>query len=403
MEFYPGETCGCDSFEQSIQKNKENSLQAFNKKNALRDLTPESDKNYMIGLLFIIVGNEDDEHEPTDESIHAQVDLLNRVYSQTEAKISDQSPPSSLLVACTKPIGVRFYIKQIIRNCVLPSGQWHSFDGATTTMAQASTGGTDPDRADRFLNVVISNFSTNGNDPFEWDADAQRLTNYATSGFAAKPRSWADNPSFTESLYYQRVYVQADKIGGDEQTGSEPTHNQLYRNLGFVVPQYFWSGVTLIHELGHLLDLAHTWGDTPAYVWDDAQIDYHQCDRDSQIPDLPQNDGYFRGGITRGQVTASTDIFRPPGNRNVCMMPDFQTAYPVPWSNIMNYGDDDVRTMFTDEQRKEVMNTFEFYPTYTPLTQRAAPIDFTTSSLNKVKSIGTGTRAYIGSTLVWSR
>ena len=375
--------------------------------------TTPDDESQSIGLVIHLVGNVDDANQVSDAQIFGNVKQLNRLFDQTSPDIATQTPTSIQPLILDRPIGYHFYVKDITRNFVLPSGIWHSqfanentdyfgTTGITTTMCRGNRGGVDPDRADKYINVVIANFSSNGLEPYFWDGT--RFPNLSASGFAWLPADWAlYNPS-NNGLFFQRLVLLSSYVGGSDSPEEEAGFNQVYRDLGFTVPQYYFRGQTLAHEMGHLLDLQHTWGSTSPAAWNNPS--FFNCGKTFGVDDIEANDGYFLGSGNRdGWSGPPEDLYQPMPGRIICGE-NFGDGFPVCYSNIMNYGNDDRAVMFTPDQRSRMRRTCQgLYPTFKTLVETPAPIDFNNRTSDIASMIVNGksaTRAYMGSNLVWT-
>jgi len=376
--------------------------------------TTADEEPLSIGLVIHLVGNVDDANQVSDEQIFGNVKQLNRWFDQTSPDIATQTPTSIQPLILNRPIGYHFYIKDITRNFVLPSGIWHSQNanqnndyfgttGITTTMCRGSQGGVDPDRATKYINLVIANFSSVGLDPEFWDGN--QFSNMSASGFAWLPQDWAlYNPS-NNGLYFQRLVLSSLYVGGNDSLAEEALLNQMYRDLGYTVPNYYFRGQTLAHEMGHLLDLQHSWGNIPWDRWNSPN--FAVCGSDPNVADIQANDGYFLGtGRRDGWSGPPEDLYQPMPGRRICGE-QFGEGWPVCYSNVMNYGNDDLAVMFTDDQRTRMRRTCQgIYPTFKTLVETPAPIDFNnrTSSIAGMQANGASAqRAYVGSNLVWTK
>ena len=366
---------------------------------------------FSIGLIIDCVGNQDESEEITDDQIFDAVKTLNHEMNQQDEAIATLTPTSYVPVNSTTT-SLNFYIKEINRNYVLPSDAWHSMqdnvntgyfgDRNTLTMLKGNVGGKDPDRFTQFINVVICNFSADGTNPRTFTTNF----NIGASGFSWKPQDIVNNPFLNKSEidFRQRIVLHSAFIGGRE---VPPNIIQWASEEGKTWNDPYFGSV-FTHEMGHYLDLSHTWGDIPNSAWNDPN--YHQCDSDRMVNDLRINDGAAR--ITWNpnygdQITPPEDITRPAPTRDECFYDGSSTPTTVPYTNVMNYCSDSLSIQFTAGQRTRMRRCFvtPAYEDYRPpLTETTAPINFnnTTSVIQNMYVDGaSATRAYMGSQKVW--
>ena len=373
--------------------------------------TPYDERPFSIGMIIDCVGNVDEANELTDEQIFDAVKVLNYEMDQQDPTIATLTPPSYAVKNATST-GLNFYIKEINRNYVLPSGTWHSMtdnvntayfgEGNDLTMLKGDVGGKDPDRFTQYINVVICNFSGDGTNPRTFTTNF----NIGASGFSWKPRDIINNPFLSESeiAFRQRIVLHSAFVGGKD---VPPNIIQWAAEEGRTWNDPYFGSV-FAHEMGHYLDLAHTWGATPWSTWNDP--DYHNCDSDRMVADVKIQDGPCRitWSPTYGdQLTPPEEITRPNEFRDECFYDGATDPENIPYTNVMNYCSDSLSVSFTADQRTRMRRCFvtPAYEDYRPpLAETTAPINFnnTTSVIQNMYVDGaSATRAYMGSQKVW--
>ena len=389
----------------------------------LKSLVPGEVVN--IGIILNCTGRAVDADLPayTDERLNEFVRGLNYCYNALNDDIISRTPVSQRSVANTTTIGVNFYIEAIRRRFVLGTNEVHSafladdmslpyeersWDGYSLTAmqgtevtdgpAQRDCGGIDPYRSDLFLNMWVARYVEYATSPtsFVGSYDHYLAGEIGTSGWAWKPRD-----SFQ---WYQAVWMQDFNVGSRfspyDVSDSPP-------NFASTGPRGYGTGTVIAHELGHYLNLDHTWGG-PDTTYPPSGPNT-SCSVARGCYDLPTNDGSFDNNLlTNPPVQASgQDITIPRDEATECTVDG--VVQNVPYSNYMNYADPSWFVCFTNSQvevmRDCIQNPTQF-STHRLIGTKAPPVNCNMgrggNNIQEMSAAGS-VKAYVGNNVVWEK
>ncbi|HEY8404282.1 MAG TPA: M43 family zinc metalloprotease [Flavobacteriales bacterium] len=215
--------------------------------NAILEMRNNRDEEpvLVIPVVFHIIHNYGVENIP-DEQIHSAMEILNRDFRALNEDLSEVVPMFDTLIADPK-IEFRLATKDFMGNCT--NGIERIPSMATYTGSMAAKLNQWP--RDRYLNIwVVNNITSNG--PGQ------------TLGYSQLPPNVVgDNNARLDGIVV------------------------LYNSLGVVGQGIPSRSRTLTHEVGHYLNLKHTWGDgnEPGIT----------CDGTDAVDDTPVTKGHFGG------------------------------------------------------------------------------------------------------------
>ena len=287
---YAQEQCGTPTITELYNSSNPNlaertrKLEAFTKKMLQHGhpVTTQAADTIIIPIVFHVVHNTPAQNVP-DSLIEQQVSILNDAYLRANANLS-LVPPVFLTHSAN------FKIKFVLAPWQDQHGRWHPLITRTNTTkvvfsdddeVKRLTHGHEVANPAEYLNVWVTNLGR------------------ALLGYATFPGGEPD---------YDGVVI-------DYRTFGQPT-----RRTG--------RGKTLVHEIGHYLNLYHIWGDKVC--------------GDDQVADTPQ------------QYSANAGKPRYPHRPFRC---DPLNSHGDMFMNYMDYTDDTVMAMFTHGQRDRAMAT----------------------------------------------
>ena len=239
-------------------------------------------KNYIIPVVFHILHDNGPENL-SDEIIHGQIEQLNidfNAYNRDSSLVWDE------FKSVIGNANIQFRLAQIDENLNSTSGivRWETQDTYDPSSWQAAGGRIwDPSK---YMNIFVMNCM-----------DPTSCANNTAGGVAAYTYKPGTTGADIDAIYSRYPYVKK----GDR---------------------------TISHEVGHWLNLSHTWGDS------NDPATGTNCSWDDYVDDTPNTDGQF-GGCNRESTCGSLD--------NV--------------QNIMNYANCSV--MFTKGQVNRMRNALE--------------------------------------------
>ena len=394
-----------------------------------------------IGLVINLTGRAADADLPvyTDDSINNFVRSLNSYYGVTNPNVINHTPVSFRPTAQTEDFGVNFYIERIQRRFILRDDECHAiwfaedysrpreewapgnwclshmhgsesmFD--TDSPLQFDCGGITHYRRDLFCNIWIGRLTTyaqEGNvvglysDYQDW--------NVSLNGFAWGPRGGGIN-SFP---FYTGCGLQEYVVGSRWQPydWTQMSDMNQQETVTRMSAAGYGTGAVCAHEMGHYLNLDHTWGSPDSEF---PALKNTVCGS-AAAADMPLNDGCFRNSYTTvlPDNTVGEDITIPRvqavGNvyhSNECFDAN-GVATTVPYSNYMNYASPNWMECFSHAQvaimrsacQDPVLSTHQFIGTLNP------PLNCNnnTAGINILDMSAVGSsRAYFGDNLIWEK
>lgn len=389
----------------------------------LKSLVPGEVVN--IGIILNCTGRAVDADLPayTDERLNEFVRGLNYCYNALNDDIISRTPVSQRSVANTTTIGVNFYIEAIRRRFVLETNEVHSafladdmslpyeersWDGyALTAMqgtevtdgpAQRDCGGIDPYRSDLFLNMWVARYVEYATSPtsFVGSYDHYLAGEIGTSGWAWPPRD-----SFP---WYQAVWMQDFNVGSRFSPYDVSDSPPNYASTG---PRGYGTGTVIAHELGHYLNLDHTWGGPDTTY--PAKGPNTSCSAARGCYDIPTNDGSFDNNLLTNvpNQASGQDITIPRDEATECTVDG--VVQNVPYSNYMNYADPSWYVCFTNSQvevmRDCIQNPTQF-ATHRLIGTKAPPVNCNMgrggNNIQEMSAAGS-VKAYVGNNVVWEK
>lgn len=396
-----------------------------------------------IGLVINLTGRAADAALPayTDDSINNFVRSLNSYYGVTNPNVINHTPVSFRPTAQAEDFGVNFYIERIQRRFILrddechaiffaadyslPREQWtpgllcvsqmHGLNSMTDTDSplQMDAGGISHYRRDLFCNIWVGRFTKyaqEGNIVGRY-SDYQDVE-IGANGFAWQPRgvgpSGNDFPFFTGCNMQE--YVMGSRWQPYDWTQMGDTNDP--DEIAAMAAAGYGDGAVCAHELGHYLNLDHTWGSPESEF---PTFENTICGS-ADATDLPINDGAFRNSRTTvlPDNIVGEDITRPRvqavGHRwhsEECF-DENGVATTVPYSNYMNYANPNWMECFSHSQvsimrsacKDPVFTTHQFIGTSNP------PLNCNnnTAGINILDMSAVGSsRAYFGDNLIWEK
>ena len=389
----------------------------------LKSLVPGEVVN--IGIILNCTGRAVDAGLPayTDERLNEFVRGLNYCYNALNDDIISRTPVSQRSVANTATIGVNFYIEAIRRRFVLGTNEVHSafladdmslpyaersWDGyslsamqgteVTDGPAQRDCGGNDPYRSDLFLNMWVARYVEYATSPtsFIGSYDHYLAGEIGTSGWAWKPRD-----SFQ---WYQAVWMQDFNVGSRFSPYDVSDSPPNFASSG---PRGYGTGTVIAHELGHYLNLDHTWGGPDTTY--PAQGPNTSCSVARGCYDLPTNDGSFDNSLLTNlpDQASGQDITIPRDEATECTVDG--VVQNVPYSNYMNYADPSWYVCFTNSQvevmRDCIQNPTQF-STHRLIGTKAPPVNCNMgrggNNMGEMSAAGSE-QALVGKNVVWEK
>lgn len=212
-------------------------------------VAPKSDIVYIIPIVFHVIHNGGQENI-SDEQIYDAVRILNRDFRRLNADADNVQP---LFQGMPKDASIEFRLATIA-----PDGD--CFKGITRTLTSLTNDGSDGQAQ---LNAAFF-----GNDVCQGTWSHTNYLNIlvarnigGAAGYTYRPSSWGGT-----SVYYNSIWM-LQNYTGSIGTSSEGTSR------------------TLTHEVGHWLNLKHTWGDG------NSPGSASNCDMDDDVADTPNTVG----------------------------------------------------------------------------------------------------------------
>ncbi|WP_442264812.1 GEVED domain-containing protein [Tenacibaculum sp. ZS6-P6] len=235
----------------------------------------QEEKPITIPVVVHIIYNNELENI-SDDQVQSQIDVLNEDFSKTTPYLTDKWPQAA-------DVGIRFQLASedpygnSTKGITRKSSKKTSW-GAQDVMKNSKSGGTDPWNTSEYLNIWVCNIG-NG-----------------ILGYAQYP----GGKSETDGVVVNPKYF-----------GSSDKGNNFYLSPPFD------KGRTTTHEVGHFLNLRHTWGNS------------RSCDSDDLVTDTPKSNGPNYGCQTGTISCGSEDMVE----------------------NFMDYSDDACMSVFTSGQK----------------------------------------------------
>ena len=247
--------------DQRLLKEIEDSISNFERSNTV----------YKIPLVFHVLHNNGNENI-SDDQIHDAVDILNRDYRLQNL---DANNVQATFDGMPADIEIEFALAT-----KAPNGQ--CFSGITRTINSL----TDSDNGESQVSAIIS-----GNDVYNGQWAGNRYLNIFVCNYIGGAAGYTYNPSnWIGSSMYNGIWVLHDYVGSIGTSGTS-------------------SSRTLTHEVGHWLNLEHTWGpnnnpgnSTSCYDDDFVNdtprcIGVQSCNLTSNSCSNDANDGYWTSDV----------------------------------------------------------------------------------------------------------
>ena len=212
-------------------------------------VAPKSDIVYIVPIVFHVIHNGGPENI-SDEQIYDAVQILNRDFRRLNVDADNVQP---LFQGMPKDASIEFRLATIA-----PNGD--CFKGITRTLTSLTNDGSDGQAQ---LNTAFF-----GNDVYQGTWSHTNYLNIlvarnigGAAGYTYRPSSWGGT-----SVYYNSIWM-------------------LQNYTGSIGTSSVGTSRTLTHEVGHWLNLKHTWGDgnSPGLA--------SNCDMDDDVEDTPNTVG----------------------------------------------------------------------------------------------------------------
>ena len=215
--------------------------------------TDRSNTVYKIPLVFHVLHNNGNENI-SDQQIHDAVDILNRDY---RLQNSDANNVQSVFDGMPADIEIEFALAT-----KAPNGQ--CFSGITRTISPL----TESENNDNQIAAIISE-----NDVYNGQWAGNRYLNIFVCAYIGGAAGYTYTPYSNNTSMYNGIRVLHDYVGSIGTSGS-------------------YSSRTLTHEVGHWLNLEHTWGpnNNPGNA--------SSCSDDDYISDTPRCIGVSSCNLT---------------------------------------------------------------------------------------------------------
>ena len=240
----------------------------------------QGDSHPMVTIPVVVhIVHKSHEQNISNQRVTEQINVLNADYRRRNA---DASSTPTAFASIASDLRIEFCLATVDPQGNVTSGitrtitNVDAFSYLTDNVKYSSAGGKDAWPRDKYLNIWVCNLAP--------------TTSGELLGYATFPGGPADRDGVVIS----------------------------YKNFGFTANYQNGEGRVCTHEIGHWLNLLHTWGDSPG------------CSADDLVVDTPLQD-----------IASSDCLFFP--RTDICS----SSSPGIMFMNFMDYSDDACRNMFT--------------------------------------------------------